>query len=325
VHPQRAYLAGEFVVMSKLGRATNAQVAALFEMFQGRPDVHGRQSARTEEVWTAKSPLTLELYHGHLAGTGDRVGAHYLQPDGTTRVVVVDIDQEVPGLAQRIVAALRSVGIAAHLERSKSKGYHVWIFFTAPVLGRRAQQLRAYLRERFIWVGEYFPRQDALEPDGIGNFMFLPHYGRAAATRTVFLDPPTLTVIPDQVTYLLQADRATPVALDALVANVRLDDSRSSRAALPANWLLDICRTKITEGERHPTFVSLAGRLLARQVPAEDVVAILLLVNRAACDPPKPEPGVVEEIRELVGWVQKRETSRRSRFPWATATSMERS
>jgi hypothetical protein len=294
-------------------------------MFQGRPDEHGRQSARTEEVWTAKSPLTLELYDAHLAGTGDRVGAHYLQPDGTTRVVVVDIDRDVPSLAQRMVAALRAVGIAAHLERSKSKGFHIWIFFTAPVLGRRAQQLAAYLRERFIWTGEFFPRQDALEPGAIGNFVFLPWYGRAAADRTVFLDPTSLTVIPAQVTYLLQADRATPEGLDALMADVRLDDPRATRAMLPANWLLDICQKKITEGERHPTFVSLAGRLLARQVPAEDVVAILLLVNRAASEPPKPEPGVLEEIREMVAWVQRRETSRRSRFPWAAATNTERS
>jgi hypothetical protein len=193
------------------------------------------------------------------------------------------------------------------------------------VLGRRAQQLAAYLRERFIWTGEFFPRQDALEPGAIGKFVFLPWYGRAAADRTVFLDPATLTVIPDQAAALLQADRATPEALDALVASVRLDETRSTRPALPANWLLEICQKKITEGERHPTFVSLAGRLLARQVPVEDVTAILLLVNRAACDPPKPEPGVLEEISELVAWVQAREASRRPRFPWAVATPTERS
>jgi putative transposase len=51
--------------------------------------------------------------------------------------------------------------LPATIERSKSKGYHVRIFFERPIAGTDAQRLARYLADRFAWVGEYFPRQRA--------------------------------------------------------------------------------------------------------------------------------------------------------------------
>lgn len=51
------------------------------------------------------------------------------------------------------------------------------------------------------------------------------------------------------------------------------------------------------EGGRHPVAVRLAGHLLGHGLQAEEVVAILLLWNAVACDPPKEE-GEVERLDE---------------------------
>jgi TOTE conflict system, Archaeo-Eukaryotic Primase domain len=260
-------------------------------------------------VRTVHQSLTLRDLERHLDGSGPRVGTHPLAQDSTTTRVVVDLDTEMPGLAQRIAKDLIAHELPAAIERSKSKGYHVWLFFERPIPGTDAQRLARYLSDRFTWVGEYFPRQDAIsEKKPLGNFVFLPLYGRDVSEgRTVFLDVATLAMIEDQVGYLLTLPKATPEALARLLSafKVTTGPGRNGQVSVRGTaWVRELLQQA---GERHPTFTALAGRLIQRHVPAEDVEGILALVNRLACDPPKSEPAVYEEIHELVAWIVAQE------------------
>jgi hypothetical protein len=238
-----------------------------------------------------------------------------LSPEtSTTRCIVIDIDQDLPGLARRIADDLRAHGLRVHIEKSKSKGYHLWIFFDQTISGIDAQRLARYLNDRFQWVGEYFPRQDSISDSRpYGNFVFWPLYGRSVPEdRTVFLDPVTLDVIPNQLDYLLHVEQTASSVLAKLLAKFKIQEPgpRNGNAShRGSGWVRELLKAKIQTGDRHPTFVSIAGRFLAKGLPAEDVEDVLALVNLAACEPPKSEPDVTEEIHEIVQWVQQQDSS----------------
>jgi len=55
----------------------------------------------------------------------------YLLTGVTTRALAVDFDQERLELPVSYGAAASRCGLSAYIERSKSKGYHVWMFFAS--------------------------------------------------------------------------------------------------------------------------------------------------------------------------------------------------
>lgn len=112
-----------------------------------------------------------------------RLGSYCPAPDGTTVFACVDVDgdnharpaADPLGLALAVVAVLKRNGIACHLERSKSgKGWHVWVFFAAPVRAALARRvLLSLLPEGEPF--ELFPkRDDCATAAGLGSAVFLP-------------------------------------------------------------------------------------------------------------------------------------------------------
>jgi len=72
-------------------------------------------------------------------------------------------------------------GIESYIEVSKSKGYHVWVFF--PPEGVPAAKARAVVKHILAEAGqkpEVFPKQDAIDTSRgeYGNFVNLPLFGR---------------------------------------------------------------------------------------------------------------------------------------------------
>jgi len=104
-------------------------------------------------------------------------------------------------------------GIPAYIERSKSKGYHAWVFFVRE--GVKARIFRAIARSVLGEMGfssvEIFPKQDALTmASSFGNFINAPIFGTLAEQgRTVFVDP-SFVPFPDQWKVLKGIRRVTP-------------------------------------------------------------------------------------------------------------------
>jgi hypothetical protein len=127
-----------------------------------------------------------------------RLGTYSPGEDGRTRFACVDCDAggrhgnplaDPVEAALLIVGKLKAIGIQAYLERSGGGvGCHIWIFFGEALPAAEIRRLLiGILRPLGIKLAsgapadpaanvgiEIFPKQDALEPGGIGNMVWLP-------------------------------------------------------------------------------------------------------------------------------------------------------
>ena len=100
-----------------------------------------------------------------------------------------DVDSEI--IAKNAVTLFAALGITAWLERSRSKGYHVWIFaeeWIPVALMRKALQAVMQLAG-----GDYdavYPKSDSLDGPP-GNYIRLPYGGERPYGRQVMVNPET--------------------------------------------------------------------------------------------------------------------------------------
>ena len=194
------------------------RVAIFQSLFSGRPDVYGTYDAGT--VRQVKAAVTDQVILAHLRG--EQPYGVYLLTGDRTSAVAVDFDRKELDLPVSFVAACRQQGLSAYMERSKSKGYHVWMFFERQ--GVLAYKARLVARKILADIGahatEVFPKQDALE-DGVsyGNFINAPLFGGLVPKgRTVFVDPAEPTrIYPDQWELLAGVRRHTEKDLDTVI------------------------------------------------------------------------------------------------------------
>ena len=147
-------------------------VARFATLFTGRTDAYG-----TEKGGCVHQPPD---YKRHLSGTC-LMGVYPLLDDGTVHFGAVDVDKkDAPdqgrGIADQIQAGLGSLGLMSYLERSRSKGWHVWVFFDAPV---QAEPVKRLLKRVSAQCGlpqaEIFPSQ--VVSKNLGHYIRLPYPG----------------------------------------------------------------------------------------------------------------------------------------------------
>ena len=94
-------------------------------LFRGRGDCYGSESGGC-----VREPLTVDVFRNHL-GDGPSIGVYPAVPTDSDSICVwgcSDIDIEDIDAAKLLKRTLESAGINAWIERSRSKGYHVWVF-----------------------------------------------------------------------------------------------------------------------------------------------------------------------------------------------------
>ncbi len=102
----------------------------------------------------------------------------------------IDIDEGEDSLiyAENVVTVLQALDITAWIERSRSKGCHVWIFAEDWV--QATTMRRAMLAALQLCQAEYdavYPKQNELQGPP-GNYMRLPYGGKRPEGRQVVLD-----------------------------------------------------------------------------------------------------------------------------------------
>jgi len=173
---------------------------------------------------------------GTMAGRW-RLGAYSPAPDGTVKWVCIDFDganhknplEDAQATALATQRRALAQGLPAYLERSGSGlGWHLWVFFSAPVPVGKAHDLghRLAPRNAFLAGGgladpskaegiEVFPKQNGASRFRYGNMVWLPWWSGAAKGGNLFYRadesntlvpyaPETFeAVAPDQVDELL--------------------------------------------------------------------------------------------------------------------------
>ncbi|MBT4817121.1 MAG: hypothetical protein HN742_15130 [Lentisphaerae bacterium] len=206
-------------------RTTRDKVALFCRFFTGLKNVYGTYDPKTGRVCQVKEPVTEEVILAHLKG--QRPYGVYLLEQDLTCAAAIDFDDNDPETPKAFVSRAAEHGISSYIERSKSKGYHVWLFFSRG--GVKAAKARLVVRHILREMGtpdtEVFPKQDSLR-NGIeyGNFINAPLFGALVPQgRTVFVDPGNaMDPFPNQWDFLEQVRLVPEVKLDEIIAADRL-------------------------------------------------------------------------------------------------------
>jgi hypothetical protein len=207
-------------------RTTSQKLAIYKSLFTGLPDVYGTYHPHTGKVRQVKEPVTNGVLLAHLKGK-QPYGVYLLVKD-TIRALAVDFDNDQLDHPLAFRADARRLGMFTYIERSKSKGYHVWMFF--PEKGVPARKARLVTGNILTTIGqpnvEIFPKQDVLDGNtAYGNFINAPLFGDLVPKgRTVFMHPATpREVYHDQWELLGGVQRIGERILDDVIRNCGLD------------------------------------------------------------------------------------------------------
>jgi len=259
--------------MTRKKRTSDQKIKLFRSFFSGLNDVYGTYDKRTGRVRQVKRPVTDDVIHRHLRGR-QPYGVYLLIKD-RTRAIAVDFDVDELHKPIQFVRQAGELGLSSYIERSKSKGYHVWIFF--PEGGVLAAKARLVVRHLLAKIGspdiEIFPKQDSLD-HGItyGNFINAPLFGALVARgRTVFVDPAHPTrPYANQWDFLGEIRRVSEGTLDAIIARHKLASQQETSSGVSPPLTND----------NHKTYFSLpacARRMLAEGVKAYQRVACFRL------------------------------------------------
>jgi hypothetical protein len=187
-------------------------------LFSGRADCWGALYGEC-----IRQPVTQKSYFLHLIGKAS-LGIYPLFDDGTCRFASVDIDRDDRELVLRVREELWNVGLKrVFIERSKSKGYHLWVFFSEAL---RASDVRWIINSALEKLGaryEVFPKQDYLREGEIGNYINLPYFqglqwtpGRRVVVDSKTFEPISLEKFLDEAEHSLVDPEELALMLEGL-------------------------------------------------------------------------------------------------------------
>lgn len=129
-------------------------------------------------------PVGRQQYLRHLTGEHP-IGIYPIIHDGENNLWVrwgcCDIDTGDWTEAWTLYVALKAMGLQPMVERSRSKGWHIWVFANTWVI---ASDMRRALKVAYKAIGlpakEANPKSEVLRPNQLGNYVRLPYKGGLA-------------------------------------------------------------------------------------------------------------------------------------------------
>ncbi len=235
------------------GRNTAEKLEIFRKLFAGLPHAYGTYNLVSGLARQVKAPVTDKVILGHLMGR--QPYGIYLLVKHRIRAIAVDFDSENRQTVVDFVDRAKHYGISAYVERSKSKGYHAWIFFEEE--GVLAEKARLVIRHLLTEIGEpnteIFPKQDAVDNNTpYGNFINAPLFGTLVPQgKTVFIDLMSFSPCPDQWTLLESVHRLSEKDLDEIIvlnglspALLKRDPTFKSKNGNP-RYILPVCARKM--------------------------------------------------------------------------------
>jgi hypothetical protein len=270
-------------------RTTSEKIVLFRSFFSGLPNVYGTYDPNTGRSRQEKKPVTDETILSHLQGK--RPFGVYLLTGDCTRAVVADFDHHDPSQPIKFVKTANHYRLSAYIETSKSKGYHVWIFFE--LAGVKALKARLVVKSILDQIEapqtEIFPKQNFInERISFGNFIYAPLFGRLVPEgKTVFINPDSLEPYQNQWDFLDTIQRVQESLLDEIIEMNELSASQmqSDGASVPEGdetvnrFALPLCvqamlQNGVTHNQRVCCF-SLAVQLRRIGLPYDACVSVL--------------------------------------------------
>lgn len=265
-----------------------------------------------------KEPLTTEIYKGHVDGT-KRIGVYPLHngdgtgPGGWAKWIAADIDDKDFKKALNIKQRLDILGIEAYIERSKSKGYHIFSFFNKDIEAYKLRLVYNMVLDQLGIKCELFPKQDEVKDEAFGNFINLPLFGADIHDdKTVFIDDKE-EVIMSTVADLHEIKINDVKVIEEIVELNRLErkpvtfmDSPvmaepHKPGALKTPPCVDKIKTHgVKAGQRNEATFRMAVYYKERNVPAEEVFALLVEWNKKNTKSKTPIEQQHKEIKDAV-------------------------
>ena len=296
-------------------KSTSEKIGIFRGLFSGLTHVYGTYDPVSGRAGQVKATVTDTVIHNHLVGR-QPYGVYLLMQD-RTRAVAVDFDTENRIRPMKFVSHAKHYDVASYIERSKSKGYHVWSFFSGR--GVFAYKARAVFRHILDEIEasdtEIFPKQDELNSNVcFGNFINAPLFGTLAQKgRTVFVDPGTFEPYPDQWAFLRSVKRIDEQVFDEIIQINDLSITQTSSGPQSSNsanvnmnrFSLPPCAQKmladgVTRFQRTSCF-RLAAHLKRLGLPID--VAIAALRTWALKNRPADGKRVITE-KEIIGQIK---------------------
>lgn len=275
-------------MIEKDSRSTAEKVRLFRSRFSGLGHVYGTYDPVSGRSWQVKQPVTEAVVLDHL--TGKKPLGIYLLMGTHTRALVVDYDVDEYNLPVEFTNRAAHYGVDAYIEVSKSKGFHVWLFFEYDgVPAAKARAVARHILDEAGHQAEVFPKQDAIDLNqGYGNFIGLPLFAPLAIQgRTVFVDPRNgLRPVPNQWRYIEQMKIVPESLLDEIIdvnelqvgSSEARECSRSLGTFQPA-WTLPPCARRMLEegvsGNQRVACFRLAVHLRRIGLPSDIVMAAL--------------------------------------------------
>ena len=200
-------------------RSNGAKIALFRCFFSGLSTVYGTYDPATGRSWQVKRNVTDHTIYAHLKGKFP-YGVYLLDKD-CIRAIAVDFDNLDAFPPIEFINAAKHYGLSAYIETSKSKGFHVWIFFSNK--GVKAYKARRVVKNILEEIGhpqtEVFPKQDVLDTQAsYGNFINAPLFGGLVPKgKTVFLDPMTFEPYSNQWDFLETVTKHDEFILDDIM------------------------------------------------------------------------------------------------------------
>ena len=200
-------------------KSTLEKLSLFKSLFTGLKNVYGTYDPDSGRVSQVKAPVTEKVLLAHL--TGRKPYGVYLLVKDRTYAIAVDFDTNIILEPVKFVARAKHYSISAYVERSKSKGHHVWIFFEEKgVLAFKARLVVHHILDEIDKSEtEVFPKQDVLNNNvQYGNFINAPLFGALIPSeKTVFVDPTTFDMYPNQWDFLESIERVSEHVLDDII------------------------------------------------------------------------------------------------------------
>jgi hypothetical protein len=202
----------------KRKRTTIEKIAIFKDLFcRGRMDIYGSYDPKTGRSFQVKNPVNDQIILTHLKGQHP-FGSYMLEEDKTS-LVVADFDSHDRNPVVAFVNSAHNYSLNVAVEKSKSKGFHCFLFFVGSVSAIKARIVFNRILEDIDCTDtEIFPKQNVLVEGQSGNFINAPLFGLLVPEgKTVFVDPVSFKPFSDQWDYLSKIERVTEENLDELI------------------------------------------------------------------------------------------------------------